>query len=246
MPAEFLLERDHILPATPDAVWHAVATAPGTRGWLYPMDVEPRVGGTVSRGPATVTAWNPPRTFACRYADHTGFSNTLSYDLKPHDTHTTTHLHMSIHWVHEGQPDDGWNTRADAATRYADFYHHSLHEYLAHFHGLPTAYIRADRPAPTPDATTQFTRILHAIGVPDTKGRGDHVVFAPEGMPPQDAVIDYRDTDFLGLRTTDGLYRFYNGASWNWPLWIGHHRYGPVDTATETDAWTAWLDKVTS
>ncbi|WP_406416340.1 hypothetical protein OH809_39350 [Streptomyces sp. NBC_00873] len=56
----------------------------------------------VSRGPATVTAWEPPHRFACRYADDTGFSNTLSYDLSAPGG-APTRLRMTIHWVHEGE-----------------------------------------------------------------------------------------------------------------------------------------------
>ncbi|WP_436791474.1 SRPBCC family protein [Yinghuangia sp. YIM S10712] len=243
MPREFLLEREHTLPAGPDDVWHAVATGPGTCGWLYPMDVEPRVGGTVSRGPATVTAWQPPQRFACRYADDTGFSNTLSYALSASDAAQTL-MRMSIHWVHTGEPDDGWDTRADAATRYADFYHHSLREYLTHFRGRTTAYVRADRPAPATEGSDQFARVVRAVGVGDDAAAGDGVLFAPQGMRTQDAVVDYRDADFLGLRTEDGLYRFFNGAAWQWPLWLGHHLYGEtVDTDTEARSWSAWLEE---
>lgn len=242
MPAEFLLERDVALSAPPEAVWDAVTTASGTRGWLYPMEVEPRVGGTVSRGPATVTAWDPPRRFACRYADGTGFSNTLTYEPRAADGGGSV-LGMSIHWLHEGEPDDGWDLRADAATHYADFHHHSLGEYVTHFRGRPTAYVRADRPAPAEDGAAQFARVLRALGITEDTSPGDKVPFTPDGMPPRDAVVDYRDANFLGLRTEDGLYRFFNGTAWNWPLWIGHHLFGDgIDTDKETRTWSAWLE----
>ncbi|WP_406416338.1 hypothetical protein OH809_39355 [Streptomyces sp. NBC_00873] len=64
-------------------------------------------------------------------------------------------------------------------------------------------------------------------------------------MRSQDAVIDYRKADFLELRTADGLYRFFNGAAWRWPLWLGHHLYGEgIDTDEEARSWSSWLEAI--
>ena len=58
-------QRQTVLPAAPERVWSAVATGAGNLAWLFPMEIEPWVGGVVSRGPCTVTVWNPPSDFAC-------------------------------------------------------------------------------------------------------------------------------------------------------------------------------------
>lgn len=243
MSWEYLIRREHQLPVTPEQLWQAVATDAGNRGWLYPMEIEPRVGGRVSRGPATVLHWEPPAHFACRHTDEeTGFSNTLSYRIEPGpDTGST--LRFSIHWQHPGAADDNWNLRADAATRHSDFYHHSLAEYLRHFAPRPAHYIRAYRPGPDPDPDA-FPRLLDRLGVPADATAGDRVALRPDGLPALDAVLDHRSPDFLGLRTEDGLYRFFNGHSWNWPTWLGHHLF---DESTDPDEaahrWTEWLTK---
>ncbi|GAA3379188.1 SRPBCC domain-containing protein [Streptomyces sannanensis] len=245
MATEFKVEREQDLPAAPEQVWKAVATRDGNVGWLYPMDVEPRVGGTVSRGPSTVLAWEPPHRFVCRYADDTGFSNTLTYLVDEQDGGDRSHLRMSIHWVHEGVPDANWDTKSDAAEKHVDFYQHSLAEYLTHFAGRTAAYVRASRPEPTSDPG-DFASLRRHLGLPDGVAVGDGVKIRLDDAlgGPQSAVVDYLTADFLGLRTSDALYRFFNGSTWNWPIWAGHHIFaGHVDEESATRAWSAWLDK---
>ncbi|MFC4498119.1 MULTISPECIES: SRPBCC family protein [Streptomyces] len=244
MPREFRVRREQLLPVAPEQVWNAVATGEGNLGWLYPMEIEPRVGGAVSRGSATVVEWEPPRRFACRATGEDGFSNTLDYIVEA-DGDTGTRLSMGIHWVHPGTPDDGWDTRADAAQRHFDFYRHSLAEYLRHFAGRPARYVRAGRPEPA--APGAFTAVRERLGLPATAGTGDtvKVVLPHRAGPPVEAVVDRDDPGFLGLRTADALYRFFDGSPWNWPLWLGHHLYAPdTDPEDATRAWDSWLAEV--
>ncbi|KPI15377.1 Activator of Hsp90 ATPase 1 family protein [Actinobacteria bacterium OK074] len=251
MPREFRVRREQILPATPEQVWHAVTTSEGNLGWLYPMDVEPRLGGAVSRGSATVVAWEPPYRFACRTADQGGFTNVLSYTVEEHGERRehgeheggAARLSMGIHWTHTGTVDDGWDTRADAAERHVDFYQHSLAEYLRHFAGRPAAYVKATRPAP-PTAPDAFAAVRERLGVPKAATAGDRVKVTLAHLPeePVEAVVDFTDTAFLGLRTADALYRFYDGTPWNWPIWLGHHLFSTApDTERATRDWEAWL-----
>ncbi|MCX4765825.1 SRPBCC domain-containing protein [Streptomyces sp. NBC_01275] len=264
MPREFRVRREQVLPATPEQVWNAVATGEGNLGWLYPMEIEPRVGGTVSRGQATVVEWAPSRRLACRSDGENGFSNTLDYTVEAQGD-TGTRLSMGIHWVHPGSPDDGWDTRADAAERHFDFYRHSLAEYLRHFAGRPARYVKAVRPDPA--APGALTAVCERLGMTGPVRAGDTVkivlphqagaavgspvgsaVGPPAGAPAEavvEAVVDRFDAGFLGLRTGDALYRFFDGSPWDWPLWLGHHLYAPdVDPEDATRAWDEWLTEV--
>lgn len=54
--------------------------------------------------------------------------------------------------------------------------------------------------------------------------------------------MDWLSPDFVGLRGPDALYRFFNGSTWNWPIWLGHHLFAEdTDEQQATKAWSAWL-----
>ncbi|MDH6127505.1 SRPBCC domain-containing protein [Kitasatospora sp. GP82] len=250
MAREFQVRREQDLPATPEQVWHAVATSAGNLGWLYPMEIEPRVGGAVSRGDATVVEWQPPRLFAVRATRDGGFSNTLTYRIEPGDA-GAAHLRMGIHWVHEGVVDDGWDTRADAAEKHVDFYQHSLAQYLTHFADRSAVYVKANRSGPTADPG-EFAALRRHLGLAEDTAVGSRLSLDLPGAPgapggPVDVVVDYLSRDFVGLRGPDALYRFFDGSSWNWPIWLGHHLFAKdVDEQRAEQAWTDWLCEASS
>ncbi|MFI7361391.1 SRPBCC domain-containing protein [Streptomyces sp. NPDC050149] len=245
MAREFEVCREQYLPVPPDQVWKAVATGPGNLGWLYPMEIEPRVGGKVTRGEATVVAWEPPHHFAVRATQEGGFSNTLSYRIESSDG-VASHLRMGIHWVHSGVVDDAWNwdAKTDVAEKYVDFHQHALAEYLRHFAGRPAVYIRSQRPEPTADPA-DFAALRRRLGLADDAAVGDRFTLLAPGPEhePVEVVVDWLSTDFVGLRGPDALYRFFNGSTWNVPIWLGHHLFAAnSDEEQTTKAWTAWLD----
>ncbi|AUY52638.1 SRPBCC domain-containing protein [Streptomyces sp. CB01881] len=243
MAREFEVRREQDLPATPEQVWHAVATGAGNLGWLYTMEIEPHVGGKVSRGDGTVKVWEPPQHFAIRVAMDNGFSNTLTYLIDPVDG-ATSHLRMGIHWVHEGVWDETWDVKAHAAEKHVDFYQHGLAEYLRHFAGRPAVYVKAQRPETTADPA-DFAALRRRLGVPDDAAVGDRFTLhvpGPDGGP-EEVAVDWLNADFVGLRGPDALYRFFNGSTWNWPVWLGHHLFAEdADEQQATKAWTAWLN----
>ncbi|MFD4535472.1 SRPBCC family protein [Kitasatospora sp. NPDC058397] len=245
MAREFEVRREQDLPATPEQVWAAVATGAGNLGWLYPMEVEPRVGGKATRGDSTVVAWEPPRHFAVRATQDGGFSNTLSYRIEPADG-GSSHLRMGIHWVHTGIVDEAWmwDAKSDVAEKHVDFYQHGLAEYLRHFAGRPAVYLRAQRPEPTADPA-DFAALRRRLGLADDAAVGDRVPLHLPGADrgSEEVVVDWLSTDFVGLRGPDALYRFFNGSTWNVPIWLGHHLFAEdVDEQRATAAWTALLN----
>jgi hypothetical protein len=242
---KFELRREEELPATPERIWAAVATGPGNLGWLFPMEIEPWEGGTVSRGPCTVTTWNPPRIFSCHRDDEDGFSVTLEYRIEARDDGSAV-LHTTIRWLHEGVVDDGWDTRADAAEKHTSFYHHTLDQYLRYFSGRPATYVAADQTAAAPQAKA-FTILRGALGLTDDVAEGDPVRLELPGLGPLAAVVDYLSPQFLGLRTADGLYRFFGRDAWGWPVGLAHHLFADgVDQEQTQHAWQTWLDGVLS
>jgi uncharacterized protein YndB with AHSA1/START domain len=70
------VEVEFLVPGTPEQVWQAIATGPGSSAWFTPTTVEERVGGAIAfdfgndqitRG--TVTAWEPPSLFGYEERD---------------------------------------------------------------------------------------------------------------------------------------------------------------------------------
>ncbi|WP_316528531.1 SRPBCC domain-containing protein [Kitasatospora brasiliensis] len=243
MAREFEVRKEQDLPATPEQVWAAVATGAGNLGWLYPMEIEPRVGGKVTRAESTVVAWEPPHHFAVRATFGDEFSNTLSYWIEPADG-GTSHLRMGIHWVHEGVWDELWDRKADAAEKHVHFYQHGLAEYLRHFAGRPAVYVKAVRPEPTADPA-DFAALRRRLGLAEDAAVGDRLTLhvpGPDGGP-EEVVVDWLSPDFVGLRGPDALYRFFNGSTWNTPIWLAHHLFAEdTDEPRATQAWTAWLN----
>jgi hypothetical protein len=244
MAKKFEILREKELPAAPEQVWEAVATGPGTLRWLFPMEIEPWVGGAVSRGPSTVSVWDPPRHFACRYQNEDGLSTALDYDIDAREGGSSV-LRTAIRWVHNGIVDDGWDIRADAAEQHTDFYQHTLGQYLRYFSGRPATYLQIERSV---DAATQaraFTVLRRGLGLTDDVAEGDAVQLAPPGLDPLDAVADYLSPRFIGLRTSDGLYRCYGGNAWGWPIRVAHHLFASdADRDKAERAWRGWLDGV--
>lgn len=239
---KFEISRESQLPGPPEHVWDAVATGPGNLGWLFPIEIEPRVGGTVSRGPSTVLAYDPPGLFSCRHDNAEGFSSTLEYRIEPGDGSTV--LRTSICWAHSTVWDEDWETRADAAEKHTDFHHHTLKQYLTYFRAAPATFVQVEPSVPTSDATA-FTRLRRGLGGSTDLTEGDTVRLALPGIDPLDGVVDYSSAHFLGLRTSDGLYRFLGRNAWGWPISLNIHLFADnVDQHEIEQSWRAWLDKV--
>jgi uncharacterized protein YndB with AHSA1/START domain len=77
---EHRMERTFEVAATPEEVWHAIATAEGISAWMAPTRLDPRVGGEASfdlggfTSIGVITDYTPNRRFAMEepwpVADH--------------------------------------------------------------------------------------------------------------------------------------------------------------------------------
>ena len=67
---EHRMERIYEVPATPEQVWDAIATADGISAWMVPTRLDPQIGGAVSFdvgkfwSHGIVTDYTPTRRFA--------------------------------------------------------------------------------------------------------------------------------------------------------------------------------------
>jgi uncharacterized protein YndB with AHSA1/START domain len=244
MSPEFEIRREVELPGTPEEVWDAVATAAGTAAWLFPQgEIEPRVGGTNADG-SVVQAWDPPRHFAVRFEGPDGFFNALEFIIEGREGATTL-----MRYMHSGIITDDWDNQYDAATQHTDFYLHTLGQYLEHFNGRTATYIgevpggiQAPAASAEPDG---FDVLRRAIGVGDGAAEGDAVRLEPQGLDPVDGVVDYLSPNFVGIRSADGLYRFFGRNAFGSPVGMVVHLFADgADKEKIQATWQAWLNGV--
>ena len=145
-----------------------------------------------------------------------GTFNALDYAIEARDG-GTAHLR----YVHSGILADGWEDQYDAIGGHTDFYLHTLGQYLEHFNGRPVTYVgQPSSGIDGPEAAGDAGRDGHAARRPGRRpdaGVGDAVHASLGDAGTLDGVIDYSTPEFLGVRTADGLYRFF-----------GRNHYGSV------------------
>jgi hypothetical protein len=232
MPPEFECRREVLLPATPEAVWEAVATSAGNTAWLFPNEIDPTGGAA--------TVWEPPHHFAVRVGEGDWF-NALEFVIEGRDGGTTL-----LRYAHSGIFVDNWDTQYDAVQQHTDFYLHTLGEYLAHFQGRPATYIGETSEGlagpPSSAAPDGFQRLQQQLGLPADAKEGDRVRLTPDGPDPVEGVLDYRRPHFVGVRTPDALYRFFGRNAFGAPVAMSIHLFVPADADKTTQVWRQWLN----
>jgi hypothetical protein len=235
MPREFEIRREVELPATPEQVWEAIATGPGNAAWLFPTESEAGEG-QAGVGGNRVLIWDPPRHYLLRAEGEGGWFNAVEAIVEGREGGGAV-----LRWVHSGIFVDDWDNQYDAADHHTDFYLHSLGQYLRYFAGRRATYVGAEGP-PSSSGPEAFAVLRLALGIGRDTAVGDRVHLALPGLDPLDAVVDYLAPQFIGLRSDDGLYRFFGRNSWGMPVALGHHLFAEgVDQEKATRAWRAWL-----
>lgn len=236
MSREFEIARDVDLPAAPGDVWTAITT--GTAAWMFPTGMDE--GAPAEGGP--VTTWEPPRHLVIRTTSPDGAFNSLDYLIEARDG-GTAHLR----YVHSGILADEWADQYDAIGPHTDFYLHTLGQYLGHFNGRPVTYvgqpsfgINGPASAGGPDA---MGVLRAALGVTGEAGAGTEVHATLGEAGTLDGAVDYATSEFLGVRTSDGLYRFFGRNRFGGVVGMSAHLFGvDIDAAARERALKTWLD----
>jgi hypothetical protein len=241
MSRPFEVARQVDLPAAPDDVWTAITA--GTAAWQFPSGMEfPEDGGPPAGAP--ITTWDPPHRLVIRTESPDGTFNALDYAIEAR-AGGTAHLR----YVHSGILSDEWEDQYDAIGPHTDFYLHTLGEYLEHFDGRAVAYvgqpsagIEGPAGAGVPDA---MERLRGALGLVPEACVGDAVHASLGEAGELDGVLDYATPQFLGVRTADGLYRFFGRNHFGGVVGMSAHLFAAgVDPAAHETALKAWLDGV--
>lgn len=228
MAKEFEVRREVVLPAGPQDVFAAVTEA--TAAWMFPTGDVPADAVTVS---------DPPGRFAVRVEGEDGWFNALEYDIRPREADGSV-----LRYTHNGTfpDDDGWDDRYDSCSRHTDFYLHALGQYLRHFNGRPATFVGVQAPpaSVSPDA---FEVVLDELHLDKEVRVGDRLSVELDEIGVLEAEVDYRSPQFLGLRSREGLIRFFGRNTFGGPVGVTLHLFADdADRAGTERAWQRWLD----
>jgi hypothetical protein len=223
---EFEIVYDTELPATPERVWEAVTA--GTPAWMFPTD----------QWPAVKTVQEYPNHLVSRMDGPDGWFNQLEHVLEPLDGGRAR-----LHYVHSGIFADNWDEQYDGASRHTEFYLHTLGQYLQYFDGRPVVFTDIQAPAAS-QAADGFEQLRRALGV-EPAGQGSQVEVELDGVGRLSGEVDFSNEHFLGIRTSDALYRFFGRNAFGAPVGMTVHDFsGAGDTETTAKAWGNFLEKV--
>jgi len=237
MAKEFKIVHESEIDGTPQQVFDAATL--GNSGWLWPMEVEPKLGGVGPYG-STVTVWEPPHRFANHLEGEGGFFNTLEYDISELPGGKSW-----LRYVHSGVFFEDWDNQYDGAAKHTAFYQHTLGQYVKYFSGKQAAFADIQGPAAS-SSPEAFEAVKAALGIHDA-GAGGHVSLTIAGVGTVDAVVDYLDKNFVGLRTEDAMYRFFGRNAFGAVVGMTVHLFAPgADGEAAGTAWGAWLNGIYS
>ncbi|ANJ26068.1 SRPBCC family protein [Agromyces aureus] len=228
----------------PDVVWQAIATGPGLSSWFMGATEVDREQGVVRTRmgeysqDSAIVADDEGRRFSFRGAESPdGRFFAMEFLVEARSSASTVLRIVSSGFL----PGDDWEEEYDAMLAGGRLYQHTLVEYLEHFTGRPGVAVTVS--APTGDNDRRWAAMLADLGVDVSADGatvlGTTVTLTPTGLAPLTGVVDAVTPDTLGLRTADGLYRFFRG---HWAAGVGHHLFAEADAAAAADRWQAWLD----
>jgi uncharacterized protein YndB with AHSA1/START domain len=243
MAHPFEVRKEIEVDATPEEVWEAISTGPGLDAWFMGRnEVQPGEGGKVRMTlpswtlESTITVWDPPRRLVTDTGEgEDGRLMVFEYLIEGREGATTI-----VRFVHSGfLPGDDWETEYEALKSGDPMYIHKLAQYLKYFRGRTATPIDVYG-AQVPDRDQAWSRFRSGLGLTGAVSEGDQVLLTPEDLPPLEGVVDYQSQETLGLRTSDGLYRFIYGLGGT--VVLGHHIFTDGDQETTERALKAWLD----
>lgn len=228
MGKDFEAHLDGEVPATPEQVWDAIATGPGISSWFVGRtDVD---GDTVRTSfgddwiaPGTITTADPPHRFAYR----TGTAADGRFVAYEYLVEGRAGAATVLRAVTSGfLPGDDWSDEFEAMRYGTDLFFHTLLEYLRHFPGRAATPLTAFGP-PVTDWPAAWHRLHTALGLGPSPRPGDRV----HTDLVQDGTVYFANPHTLGIRASDGLYRFIRGL--HGAMVVSHGLFGPADA----EAW---------
>ena len=132
-----------------------------------------------------------------------------------------------------------WEAEYEALNKGWDMYLRTIGQYLTYFPGQTATPISAQGPQ-APGEEQVWDALKRGLGLSGTVSEGDRARFTLAGTAPVEGVVDsVLSPTFLGVRTSDGLYRFVGRGG---AVGVGHHVFDAgVDQERAELAWRTWL-----
>jgi uncharacterized protein YndB with AHSA1/START domain len=182
------------VPGTPEQVWQAIATGPGSSSWFVPSEVDGRPGGTVLShfGPgmdsvATITAWEPPHRLAADSRDNMGPDDptvATEWIVEAHSSGTCT-VRVVHRWFASS---DTWDDQFEGHSYGWLAFFRVLRQYLTHFAGQRGAAFQVMGVAPEPLAEA-WAALTGPLGL--AHAQVGQAVQVPAGGPPLAGTVEW-------------------------------------------------------
>ncbi len=234
------------LPASLEQVWAAITTGQGLDSWFMGhSEVRAGPGGTVRTTfgdyapELSIAEWDPFRRFAYSSGEAQD-GRCIAYEFLIEGRHGGSTV---LRTVTSGfLPGDDWQDEYEAMTAGMQLYFRTLVEYLSYFAGRFATPITALGPAGT--TWDRDRAALHrGLGLTEPVIRGDRVRVSPDGLAPIDGVVYFVNSDTIGVRSSDALYRFLRG--FHKPVIASHLLFsGDADLGQAERAWQTWLSRL--
>jgi uncharacterized protein YndB with AHSA1/START domain len=256
MTHEFEVREEIELPAPPEQVWAAIATGPGVNSWFVGhTEIEPREGGQHSMTMAdatlqsTVTGWEPGRRLAFQgIPGPDGAFMAFEYLIEGRDAGASGSGTTVLRFVHSGFLGDDWESEYDAVSKGDRMYLSKLASYLRYFPAKTAAFHVMCWGPRIADAERVWSAFTQAAELDASAGgaavrEGDSGLIAVGRAAPAQAIVDYAAPSFLGLRTSDSIYRFIHG--YQDVVVVEQNAFAGNDQARRLaeDGWQDWLAK---
>ncbi|TKG68358.1 SRPBCC family protein [Prauserella endophytica] len=229
------------LDATPEQVWDAIATGPGIDSWFMGRnDVEPGEGGTVRTlfggyaPESPITSWEPGKRLAYG-GEQAEDGRFVAYEflIEGRGGGSTVLRMVTSGFI----PGDDWADEFEAMSKGGALFFSTLATYLTHFAGRVATPLTVFGP-PVGDWERTWSAVRAALVLGEHVSEGDAARFTVDGDVVEGVVYSV-NSQTLGIRTPDALYRFLQG--FHGSLVAGHHYFSTVDITRTENVWQAWL-----
>jgi uncharacterized protein YndB with AHSA1/START domain len=188
------VDREVLVPGTPEQVWQAVATGEGNSAWFTRAQIDARVGGSLrfDFGPGMtstgqVTFWEPPHRFGYVEREWNEGAPPVATEIVITGRNDGQCVVRMVHSLFSST--DDWDGELEGfETGWPGFFE-VLRIYLGHFPGMPGDSFQVMVPGLEEDSLAVWRRLIDLLGVAGVNVGEHHTVTGPEA--PLTGVVEH-------------------------------------------------------